>query len=140
MRTATPFVTCSSMVDCSERATAGDISTPSFMGPGCMTSAPGRARASRSSFTREGRGGAARRGGGGGARDAAVGDLADDAAALAAEVAEVGAHRVDVVQPLGGMSVPAIAAVDDVHLHVAGGGGRGTGGGVAAQQPPGAPP
>src|SRR4030065_224287 len=41
MRTATPLVTCSSMVDCRERATAGDISTPPFMGPGGMTKRAG---------------------------------------------------------------------------------------------------
>src|SRR3989304_5834185 len=63
MRTATPFVTCSSMVDCRERATAGDISTPSFMGPGGMTSAPGRGRARGAPFT-PGRAAASREGGG----------------------------------------------------------------------------
>src|SRR5436309_14204908 len=30
MRTATPFVTCSSITDCAEYATSGSISTPSF--------------------------------------------------------------------------------------------------------------
>ena len=41
MRTATPFVTWSVMTDCDPAATSAAISTPSFIGPGCMTSAPG---------------------------------------------------------------------------------------------------
>src|SRR5256885_514046 len=49
IRTATPLVTCVSMTDCADRATRGSISTPSFIGPGCMTTAPGLACASRSS-------------------------------------------------------------------------------------------
>src|SRR5207253_7533923 len=49
MRTATPFLTWSSIADWAPRATLGSISTPSFIGPGCMTTAPGLARASRSS-------------------------------------------------------------------------------------------
>ena len=49
MRTATPFVTCSSTSDRAPCATAGEISTPSFIGPGCMTSTPGAAFLSRSS-------------------------------------------------------------------------------------------
>ena len=51
MRTATPLVTCASITDCAPRATRGSISTPSFIGPGCITSAPGLARASRSSVS-----------------------------------------------------------------------------------------
>src|SRR5690606_33873361 len=43
MRTATPISTCSVMTDCGPSAMAGSISTPRFIGPGCMTSAPGRA-------------------------------------------------------------------------------------------------
>ena len=43
MRTATPISTCSRMSDCAPSATAVSISTPRFMGPGCMTSAPGLA-------------------------------------------------------------------------------------------------
>src|SRR3989304_1845073 len=109
MRTATPFVTCSSITDWRLPATAGEISTPSFMGPGCMTSAPGRAQASRSSVTWErGAGSPAGAGPGRGQRrraaehdlgadgsqrpevragDAAVGDIADDNDAAAAEIA-----------------------------------------------------
>src|SRR5262249_52429794 len=47
MRTATPLVTCVSMTDWAPRATRGSISTPSFIGPGCMINAPGLARARR---------------------------------------------------------------------------------------------
>jgi hypothetical protein len=63
-----------------------------------------------------------------------VGDIADDDYSPAPKVAEVGAHRVDVEQPLGGMGVPAVAAVDDVHLHVAGDEVRRAGGAVAHHQ------
>src|SRR5690242_4855509 len=48
IRTATPFVTWSVMTDCEPAATSAAISTPSFIGPGCMTSASGCASASRS--------------------------------------------------------------------------------------------
>jgi hypothetical protein len=43
MRTATPISTCSRMSDCAPSATKVSISTPRFIGPGCMTSAPGLA-------------------------------------------------------------------------------------------------
>src|SRR5262249_47865775 len=43
MRTATPISTCSRMSDCAPSATAVSISTPRFIGPGCMTSAFGLA-------------------------------------------------------------------------------------------------
>ena len=43
MRTATPISTCSRMSDCALSATSVSISTPRFIGPGCMTSAPGLA-------------------------------------------------------------------------------------------------
>ena len=46
MRTATPISTCSRMSDWAPSATAVSISTPRFIGPGCMTSAPGFAQAS----------------------------------------------------------------------------------------------
>ncbi|MGY4417131.1 hypothetical protein ACVWW4_008867 [Bradyrhizobium sp. LB7.1] len=41
MRTATPISTCSRIRDCAPSATAVSISTPRFMGPGCITSASG---------------------------------------------------------------------------------------------------
>ena len=41
IRTATPLVTCSVMTDWAPAATSAAISTPSFIGPGCMTSASG---------------------------------------------------------------------------------------------------
>ncbi len=44
MRTATPIATCSVIADCGPSATSESISTPRFIGPGCMTSAPGLAR------------------------------------------------------------------------------------------------
>ena len=48
IRIATPFVTWSVMTDWAPAATSGAISTPSFIGPGCITSAPGlRDRQSR---------------------------------------------------------------------------------------------
>ena len=43
MRTATPISTCSRMSDCAPSATSESISTPRFIGPGCMTSASGLA-------------------------------------------------------------------------------------------------
>ena len=46
MRTAIPNVTCGRMTACGPSATAESISTPRFMGPGCMTMASGAARAS----------------------------------------------------------------------------------------------
>ncbi len=55
-----------------------------------------------------------------GAGHAAVSDIADDDDSLAAQVAQVRAHRVQIKQPLSGMGVPAVAAVDHVHLYVAG--------------------
>ena len=48
IRTATPFVTCSVMTDRGSTATSAAISTPSFMGPGCMTTTSGDAARSRS--------------------------------------------------------------------------------------------
>ena len=46
MRTAMPKVTCCRMTDCGPSATADSISTPRFIGPGCMTMASGLASAS----------------------------------------------------------------------------------------------
>ena len=46
MRTATPFCTCWRITDCAPSATAESISTPRFIGPGCITIASGRASAS----------------------------------------------------------------------------------------------
>ena len=43
MRTATPISTCSRMSDCAPSATMESISTPRFIGPGCITSASGLA-------------------------------------------------------------------------------------------------
>ena len=43
MRTATPISTCSRISDCAPSATSESISTPRFIGPGCITSAPGLA-------------------------------------------------------------------------------------------------
>ena len=43
MRTATPISTCSRISDCAPSATAESISTPRFIGPGCITSASGLA-------------------------------------------------------------------------------------------------
>ncbi len=43
IRTATPISTCSRISDCAPSATAVSISTPRFIGPGCMTSASGLA-------------------------------------------------------------------------------------------------
>jgi len=43
MRTATPISTCSRISDCAPSATMESISTPRFIGPGCMTSASGLA-------------------------------------------------------------------------------------------------
>ena len=51
MRTATPFATCVVTTARSSSATSGAISTPSFIGPGCMTSASGRAQSSVSSVS-----------------------------------------------------------------------------------------
>src|SRR2546423_5955111 len=47
IRIATPFATWSVITECRPAATSGAISTPSFMGPGCMTSTSGDASASR---------------------------------------------------------------------------------------------
>ena len=46
MRTAIPKVTCGSITLCRPSATGESISTPRFIGPGCMTMASGFARAS----------------------------------------------------------------------------------------------
>ena len=51
MRIATPLVTCSSISDRSPCASPVLTSTPSFIGPGCISSAPGLACAIRPSFT-----------------------------------------------------------------------------------------
>ena len=39
IRTLTPLATCSTIVDLSESATSAAISTPRFIGPGCITMA-----------------------------------------------------------------------------------------------------
>ena len=41
IRTATPISTCSRITDCAPSATMESISTPRFIGPGCITSASG---------------------------------------------------------------------------------------------------
>ena len=41
IRTATPISTCSRISDCAPSATIESISTPRFIGPGCITSASG---------------------------------------------------------------------------------------------------
>ena len=41
IRTATPISTCSRISDCAPSATMESISTPRFIGPGCITSASG---------------------------------------------------------------------------------------------------
>ena len=46
MRTAMPNVTCDRITECAPSATAESISTPRFIGPGCMTMASGLASAS----------------------------------------------------------------------------------------------
>jgi hypothetical protein len=43
MRTATPISTCSRISDWAPSATMLSISTPRFIGPGCITSASGLA-------------------------------------------------------------------------------------------------
>ena len=48
MRTATPLFTCSRMTDWGPSATSDEISTPRFIGPGCIRMAPGLASRSRS--------------------------------------------------------------------------------------------
>jgi hypothetical protein len=48
MRTATPFATWRWIIDCGPSATALAISTSRFIGPGCMTIAPGFALRKRS--------------------------------------------------------------------------------------------
>ena len=45
MRTAIPLVTCSVITDCVNSPGPTSISTPRFIGPGCMTRASGLARA-----------------------------------------------------------------------------------------------
>jgi hypothetical protein len=47
------------------------------------------------------------------------GRRADDDDAAAADIAEAGADGVQVEEGLGGVGVPAVAAVDDAHLYVA---------------------
>ena len=49
MRTAMPNVTCDRITECAPSATQESISMPRFIGPGCITIASGRARASFSS-------------------------------------------------------------------------------------------
>ncbi len=39
MRALTPLATCSTIVERTESATSAAISTPRFIGPGCMTMA-----------------------------------------------------------------------------------------------------
>jgi hypothetical protein len=46
MRTAMPKVTCGRITECLPSATPESISTPRFIGPGCMTMASGFASAS----------------------------------------------------------------------------------------------
>ena len=47
IRTLTPLATCSTIVDRAESATSAAISTPRFIGPGCMTMACSGSRAIR---------------------------------------------------------------------------------------------
>ena len=47
-----------------------------------------------------------------------MGDVPDDDDALAADIAEVGAHCVQMEEGLRGMGVPPLAAVDDSGLHL----------------------
>ena len=47
MRTATPLLTCSRITERGPSATSEEISTPRFMGPGCMTSTSGEASLTR---------------------------------------------------------------------------------------------
>jgi len=49
MRTATPLATWSRMTEYGPSATSDAISTPRFIGPGCITRTSGFARRSRSS-------------------------------------------------------------------------------------------
>jgi len=51
MRMATPLVTCSRITLWVPSATSGVISTPRLMGPGCMMSTSGLARARRSALS-----------------------------------------------------------------------------------------
>src|SRR5206468_6709328 len=48
IRTAMPFVTCSVITDCGRSATSDAISTPRFIGPGCMIIACSGSAATRS--------------------------------------------------------------------------------------------
>src|SRR5207248_6472584 len=48
IRTAMPFVTCSVITLCGRSATSDAISTPRFIGPGCMIIAPSGSAATRS--------------------------------------------------------------------------------------------
>ena len=48
MRTAMPKVTCGRITECGPSATEESISTPRFIGPGCITMASGLASASLS--------------------------------------------------------------------------------------------
>src|SRR5581483_6445099 len=56
MRTTSPERTCSVTSAASESATRGSISTPRFIGPGCITTCPGRTRsgviAQRAAYSR----------------------------------------------------------------------------------------
>ena len=51
IRTAMPKVTCARITDCGPSATSESISTPRFIGPGCMTMASGRASLMRCGVT-----------------------------------------------------------------------------------------
>src|SRR4029079_5520776 len=51
MRTAMPKVTCGRITECGPSATDESISTPRFIGPGCMTIASLRARESFSAVS-----------------------------------------------------------------------------------------
>ena len=51
MRIASPAETCASIRLCAPCATSGAISTPSFIGPGCITTACGAAAATRSAVS-----------------------------------------------------------------------------------------
>ena len=47
MRVVTPLATCSTIIERAESATSAAISTPRFIGPGCMTMAWSGSRAMR---------------------------------------------------------------------------------------------
>ena len=92
MRTATPLATCAVMTDAGPSATSAAISTPRFIGPGCMTRASGCRRAARSRSARSGP-----------CTRAATGTASVLALALEAQQVddvEVGEHVVEVVRDL----------------------------------------